>query len=71
MAGEGLSDVFIPVMVMVFEGHSYLFIGYTKFFMSNLMFIVQNYAVFCRLISSGDRWKKYWPCNNNQACGLN
>lgn len=27
-----MSDVLIPVMVMVFEEHSYLFIGYTKFF---------------------------------------
>jgi len=30
--GGGLSDVFISVMVMVFEEHSYLFTGYTKFF---------------------------------------
>lgn len=27
-----MSDVLIPVMVMVFEKHSDLFIGYTKFF---------------------------------------
>lgn len=27
-----MSDVFIPVMVMVFEEHSYLFIDYTKGF---------------------------------------
>lgn len=27
-----MSDVLIPVMVMVFEEHSHLFIGYTKFF---------------------------------------
>lgn len=26
-----MSDVFIPVMVIVFEEHSYLFSDYTKF----------------------------------------
>ena len=26
--------------------------------MSNLMFIIQTYTTFCRLMSSGVRWKK-------------
>lgn len=34
------------------------------------MFIIQNYAVFCRLMSSHVRWKKYWLCNNNKLLAL-
>lgn len=42
-----MSDVFIPVMVMVFEEHSYLFIDYATFV--DIQSYVYNSELYCIL----------------------